>query len=176
MPTVVSNFDKIFFESIFYKYYDKIYTGFLRKTKSHETAQDLTQITFIKFWNYRDSFSFDLPTDVQLYRKAKLVLIDWLRKEANQRSLIQSLTEKRHPTPLSSSNQLELSDALKKAMKKLPKARRHVFYMAYVEGYSHQEIANRLGISPKTVDSHILKSLQQLRKVLLFIAILPFLK
>ncbi|UZJ66428.1 sigma-70 family RNA polymerase sigma factor [Sphingobacterium sp. KU25419] len=68
----------------------------------------------------------------------------------------------------------DLKEELNLAIDKLPPARKKVFIMAYLEGYSHKEIAEELNISVKTVDAHVLKSLQQLRKLLALTSLLFF--
>ncbi|MGJ1410543.1 RNA polymerase sigma factor [Sphingobacterium thalpophilum] len=168
----MSVLDESLFKHLFYLHYDRIYTGFYKKTNSSEVAQDLTQITFMKLWTYRDQFSQDISDERQIFRKAKLVLIDWLRKEANQRKLIAEM-QQNLPLAVSSSSS-DLKEELNLAIDKLPPARKKVFIMAYLEGYSHQEIAEQLNISVRTVDAHVFKSLQQLRKLLALASLLFF--
>lgn len=165
-------FDEKYFRNIFDTYFDEIYSGFLYKTHNEETAQDLTQLTFIKFWEYRYSYSFELSPKIQLYRKAKLIFIDWLRKEAHQRKLMEEI--KNITTGSYQNTKFELTDSLSKAIEKLPPTRQKVFMMAYVEGFSHKEIARMLNISVKTVDAHILKALHQLRKELAYLTVCTF--
>jgi len=157
------------FREVFYKYYDRIYTGFFKRTGSHEIAQDLTQQTFIKFWRYRDSYTPALTVEVQLFRKGKLIFIDWLRKESKDRQMIQGLSQAKIPV-----NELsvDLKDALHQAINQLSPVRKEVFNMAYIEGYSHKEIADKLQISVRTVETHVYKSVKELRKILAFIFIL----
>lgn len=158
------------FKEIFNKYYDRIYSGFYKKTQSLEVSQDLSQQTFIKFWKYRDSYNVDLSVEIQIYRKGKLVFIDWLRKEAKERQMIDNLKrdEKIDMSELSS----DLRDSLNHAICQLSTVRREVFKLAYIEGYTHKEIAEKLNISVRTVETHIYKSVQQLRKILALIYIL----
>lgn len=159
--------DESLFSELFYQYYDRIYSGFYKKTKSHEVAQDLTQITFLNLWKYKATFSAELPSEVQVFRKAKLVFIDWLRKEANQRTMFEEIKNEL-PNSIQHSSK-ELREELNLAMAKLPKMRRIVFELAYIQGYSHKEIAEQLNISTKTVDAHIYQSLLQLRKILAYL-------
>ena len=49
-----------------------------------------------------------------------------------------------------------------RAMEALPKRPREVLMLARVEGYSQKEIADRLGLSPKTVENHLTRALAQL--------------
>lgn len=163
-------FDEIYFKRLFYDYYDKVYSGFLKKTANEAVSQDLAQITFIKLWEYRSAFNFDMPEELQINRKAKLVFIDWLRKEAYQRKLIKEMEN--YSAAITKPEKFELTDRLQFAINELSAARKKVFTMAYIEGYSHKEIASILGISVRTVDNHILKSLAQLRKILAYQAVL----
>lgn len=166
----MNQFDIAFFESIFFKYYDRIYSGFIRKTGSDATAQDLTQLTFVKFWETRAYYTFDLPVELQLNRKAKLVFIDWLRKEAHQRKLATEL--KTFAIGHVRINKFEITNTLHVAIDQLPPACKKIFILAYLEGLSHKEIASSLGISVKTVDAHIFKALQRLRKILALCVVL----
>ncbi|MBL1408875.1 RNA polymerase sigma factor [Sphingobacterium faecale] len=162
--------DEESFKEVFNKYYDRIYSGFYKKTQSYEVAQDLSQQTFIKFWKYRDTYTADLTIEIQLFRKGKLVFIDWLRKEAKERQLIDNL--KRNETIPVNDLSLDMRDSLNHAISQLSTVRREVFKLAYIEGYSHKEIAEKMNISVRTVETHIYKSVQQLRKVLALIYIL----
>ncbi|HDL19438.1 MAG TPA: sigma-70 family RNA polymerase sigma factor, partial [Bacteroidetes bacterium] len=60
----------------------------------------------------------------------------------------------------------ELKNNFIKALEKLPGQQRTVFMMSRYDNLSHKEIANRLNISIKTVETHIGKALKSLRKAL----------
>jgi RNA polymerase sigma-70 factor (ECF subfamily) len=60
----------------------------------------------------------------------------------------------------------ELKLRLYEAIDQLPEQCQKVFRMSRFEGLKQQEIADRLGISIKTVKNHITHALQVLHKVL----------
>jgi RNA polymerase sigma-70 factor (ECF subfamily) len=60
----------------------------------------------------------------------------------------------------------ELKISLYKAIDQLPEQCQKVFRMSRFEELKQQEIADRLGISIKTVKNHITHALKQLNKVL----------
>ena len=108
--------------------------------------------------------------EIQLFRKGKLVFIDWLRKESKERELSQTLKDE-YIIPVNDLSS-DLRETLDKAINQLSPVRKRVFQLAYIEGYSHKEIAEKLNVSVRTVETHIYKSVQQLRKVLALIFIL----
>ena len=60
---------------------------------------------------------------------------------------------------------MELSDRINRALADLPERQRQVFVMSRFEGRSNAEIARGLGISVRTVETHITAALQKLRKL-----------
>ncbi len=56
------------------------------------------------------------------------------------------------------------------AVEQMPRQRQQIFRLSRYEGLSHQEIAQQLGISPKTVEYHIGRALAELKKIIGLIA------
>lgn len=60
----------------------------------------------------------------------------------------------------------DIAVQIEKAIEALPDRCREIFYSCYVEGKSHKEVAENLGISLSTVDNQIYKALKVLRSTL----------
>lgn len=60
----------------------------------------------------------------------------------------------------------DLRESLDHSIEALPSRSREVFRLSYIEGFTHAEIAEKLGISVRTVDGHIYTALQSLRSSL----------
>lgn len=118
----------------------------LHYTKDKDEAQDVLQEGFIKMFknmhNYRGDGSLEgwirrimVHSAISRYRKAKtMVLVDDFAE---------------NKIPISSSynnNGLEAQDIMR-IVQQLPKTYRSVFNMYAIEGYSHQEIGSKLGIT-----------------------------
>ena len=58
------------------------------------------------------------------------------------------------------------AEYLEKAIQSLPEGYRAVFVLIEVEGYSHQETADMLGISPGTSKSQLFHAKKRLRRIL----------
>ena len=165
MLECIKNGNQAAFSTFYLLWESRIYSYFLQKTNSYVDAQELTQNTFIKLWEYRSSLSTEHSLETQLFRKAKLVFIDWLRREATQRKrkeaeLAYSDTSVKIILPIT------LPEKIENAINHLPPMRQKVIRLSHLQGYDYKEIANKLNISEKTVDNHIHKELKQLRRLL----------
>ncbi|WP_157098081.1 RNA polymerase sigma factor [Niabella ginsenosidivorans] len=170
----IMNGDKKAFDAFYWQYVDKLFGYFFKRTQSHFHAEELTQLTFIKFWEYRSSLNPELSPDMQLYYKARITYIDWLRKAATQRSLLSQIIGPASDSPDNPPEGSEKYERARMALEQLPEMRKKVLTLFYLEGYNYKEIATLLGIAPKTVDNHIYQGIAQLRKILLlFIIFFP---
>ena len=69
----------------------------------------------------------------------------------------------------------ELQEMANKSLEKLPPKRKEVYLLRKQEGLSVKEIAKKLDISPRTVESHLAKALGFLKKELESISLLTIL-
>ena len=118
----------------------------MRYANDKDEAQDILQEGFIKMFNnvhkYRGDGNLEgwirrimVHTAISRYRKLKpMVLVEDMAEEGAMSTAAQN------------ANNLEVND-LMKLVQQLPQAYRSVFNMYAVEGYSHQEIGNKLGIT-----------------------------
>lgn len=60
----------------------------------------------------------------------------------------------------------ELEELLEKAIANMPLQRRQVFCMSRKQGLCAEEISEKLGISKRTVETHLFLALATLRKVI----------
>jgi len=157
--------DQQAFDIFYWQYIDHVASYFWKRTQSAYEAEELTQLTFIKFWEYKGTLNDDIPLNIQLFYKARLIYIDWLRKESSKRRILSELIT----AGLDAENKEDDPniEKAKSALNNLPEMRRKVVTLFYLEGYSYKEISEMLGISSKTVDNHLYKGIGQLRKALL---------
>jgi RNA polymerase sigma-70 factor (ECF subfamily) len=162
--------DALIFSELFNEYHQKVYFYTLSKTHSPYIAEETTQLTFIKLWNYRASLDETLPISRQIFRIAKTTCIDLLRKEANQAKLLQA-NSRRLTTEQSVTDAFdvkELQQQLAQAVQNMPPVRRKVFELSRYEFKSHKEIAQLLSLSVKTVENHIALAIKQLKHLWIF--------
>jgi RNA polymerase sigma-70 factor (ECF subfamily) len=163
----IKNDDISAFEQVYINNYERLYTYYLRKTGSSFIAEELAQETFIKLWVYRKTLSEEIPIAAQIFRIAKTIFIDTLKKRKLEIVAIEDV----HGTYFSNEEgdlleTKEFAQMLYGAVNNLPPIRQKVFKMSREEGLSHQAIAEQLAISPKSVNNHITKAIQQLKQLI----------
>ncbi|MEO6539936.1 MAG: sigma-70 family RNA polymerase sigma factor [Ferruginibacter sp.] len=165
--------DTFIFDELFHSYHQKIYFLILSRTKSSYIAEETTQLTFIKLWNYRHHLDESLPLSQQVFRIARTTLIDVIRKDAVYTTMKQNIQgSAKQLDGFARMEAKELNEALQEAVKKLPPVRRKVFELSRNHSHSHKEISKLLSLSIKTVETHIGLALKQLRHLMIWLAIL----
>ncbi|MDR1780562.1 MAG: RNA polymerase sigma-70 factor [Tannerella sp.] len=157
------------FEAIYYRYAGRVY-NFLRSLLHDDTvAEDLTQDVFLKIWEKRETIDPDGHFEAYLFTIARHLLY----KEAEKRMQEEYYKEIAQETDIQSDTDFEqhfeaesLRAYINNLIAQLPPMAKKVFLMSRVHHLSHKEIAQFLSISVKTVETHIYRSLQFLRKKL----------
>lgn len=161
------------FQSVYRQYHAKLYFYVLKHTKSPYLAEETVQLTFIKLWEKRAGLSEDLEISPQLFRIAKSLMFDLLRKEASTRDAIAAMTRDSgnfHVDP-AALNKADLQEVYK-AIERMSPVRRQVFKLSRINGLTQKDIAEQLSISPKTVENHIGRALRQLKDSIFLLIIL----
>ena len=160
--------DRVIFEAVFHQYHERIYLYIFHKTQSTYLAEETTQLTFIKLWQYRENLSEDYQLFTQLFRIARTTLIDLLRKEEYRKGLE---GKGGMPAPadevLDSMAAREMQKKMWEMVAQMPPVRKQVFTMSRMQHMTPVEIAQELSISVKTVEGHITRALKDLRGILL---------
>ena len=149
------------FERLFERHHKKLYVFLYRLLNSKEDAEEILQDTFIKIWDKREEFKEGYPFEFFLYTIAKNAFLSLNRKRVNRKIVEDYL----HVFAEVTSNQTEEYVIFKETktiidtiIDHLPPKRKEIFLLRRIEGFSRQEIAEKLGISIITVDSQLLKA------------------
>jgi RNA polymerase sigma-70 factor (ECF subfamily) len=161
------------FEQAFLQHRGKVYHYFLKKTQHTDDAKDLLQTTFLKLWLYRHTLSEDYLLDQHLFRIARTVFIDHLRRAGSlkRQAAVHPFRIDSVPAPAMA---FDLNYSLQTTLNSMPEIRRKVFRLHRIEGYSYYEIAQLLSISVKSVDNHLAKAVSHLKKTLSIMSFLLF--
>lgn len=150
-------------KEIFDRYNIKLFRLAEGVLNNEDLAKDVVQEIFIDLWNRRHSSNIQVLGHY-LVRAVKFQVLKQLRQgkarahhlELMHNILVINQTEE-------SIHYKELEGSLKKALNNLSPRCKEVFEMSRFENLSHKEIAEKLGITPKTVEVQIHKALTYLR-------------
>ena len=156
--------DTAAFNNAYFRYHEQIYNFVFKKSQSDYIATEVVQLCYIRLWEKRNSLSETIALNVQLFGMARQVMIDELRKEATR--LKYNTQSSQYPFTDNLMKMIESKDMLKhfeQEIESMPPMRKMVFNLSRDNGLSYLEIAEMLGISTKTVESHIGKVLSRLK-------------
>lgn len=158
------------FELIYGRYHRRTYSLCLRMTGSQSEAEDLTQEVFIQLFRKAGSFRGDSAFSTWLHRlTVNQVLMHFRRRSfKNEKTSESGELPEQMAVGTSNPNRMQVVDriALKKAISLLPVGYKSVFILHDVEGFEHEEVARRLGISIGTSKSQLHKARLKLRAML----------
>lgn len=136
-----------------------------RYVRSREVAEDIVQEVFIRLWERGDDGRIRDPLPY-LYQAAHNRAISHLRHEhvhERWQSHAVLVAEPRGDEAQADLEHGDLARALDGAIALLPDRCRQVFLLSREQGMTHAEIARLLGVSIKTVESHVWRALTTLR-------------
>ena len=147
------------------------YSLIYRIVRDAGIAEDLVQETFLRVWNRVQGFDGDRGAlGGWLLAVARNRAIDYTRSVAGRMSNAVELEENAHPSLyLDLEKEVLNSDQarrLRKAMEKLNANQRSAIELAYFEGLSQTEMAERLGQPLGTVKTWVRTALKHLREEL----------
>jgi len=161
------------FEEMFTAYAARL-AGFVwTYLSSEDECEEIVQDLFLWIWEHR--FEWEVPGSLRtyLFRSAANRALSRLRhRRVERRFLERSPPEQPLIGSASSSRadhetaERELSSAIDETVAKLPERCRTVFILNRQQHLSYAEIAELLGISPRTVEVHMGRALAELRKQL----------
>ena len=154
-----------------YQHFTPMIRAFLLKSMgagaNRAEAEEITQEVLIKVWNKAASFnSSKASVNTWIFTIARNTRIDFIRRnERNDRKIaIEDIWhEPESPEPLVDLQQRRAEQVIKQAMATLPDEQVQVLYKAFMEGKSHNEVAEELSLPLGTVKSRIRLALNKMQ-------------
>ena len=137
-----------------------------RFTGDSDLARELTQETFIRAFAQLGRFRGDSALSTWLHRVTISVVSNGMRKVRRFRTREADLDEAMTLAVESRRADPDLRDKLYRAIDELPEIYRVTLVMHDVEGFTHEEIANVLGVAEGTCKSRLSVARAQLREKL----------
>jgi RNA polymerase sigma-70 factor (ECF subfamily) len=138
-----------------------------RLTGDNDLARELTQETFVRAFSQLGRFRGESALSTWMHRVTISVVSNAMRKVKRFRARETDLDEAGPIAVTTREADPDLRDKLYRAIDELPEIYRTTFVMHDVEGYTHEEIANVLGVAEGTCKSRLSVARAQLRQKLM---------
>ena len=151
--------------AVYREYGRLVYAVSLRALGQKHLAEDATQQTFVQAWQAADRFQSDKELAPWLATIARRVAIDIHRREARRATTSLEEVSATDPAVITMPAGLEQwyeAWQVRQAIDDLPPDEREVVRLQHLEGLTHTEIAEQLGIPAGTVKSRSHRAHQRL--------------
>lgn len=153
-------------KKIYEDYYSSMYPVCLRYAVDDDEALDILHEGFIKVFRHISKYTIGTSLSAWIRRVMVNTSIDYYRKKTRRRT--ENLDNARgasqnDPGPVSQMAAEEIIASLQQ----LSPAYRAVFNLYVIEGFSHREIGEQLGITESTSRSNLVKARTKLKNLLI---------
>ena len=145
---------------------DRVFRLVYRLAGDSDRAQDYTQETFIRAFGRLADFRGEAALSTWLGSIAISVTLNGLRTLRRAREREVGLDDIPAIGARTAQAEPDLKTRMTQAIDRLPEGYRTVFVMHDVEGYTHQEIAETLGVQPGTSKAQLFRARARLREAL----------
>lgn len=164
--------DKKTFQLFFEYFYPKLMALACRFVDEH-TAKDLVQEIFTSYWENKQNYLAN-NIEAYLYKSLQHSCLNHLKHQMvvdeYQTQVRLAEARMRFWTEKSDSNEVwkqvthqNIREIIEASANKLPPKCREAFYLCYFHDMSHKQIAEVMGISTRTVETHIRQAIHFLR-------------
>ena len=161
--------DEVAFRMVYDFHSEQVYQLALRFLKDTAWSEEIVQDVFLKLWLNREGLDEQGNMWLYLYVITKRLCLNKLREIHKSAVLFEPLMRSMELLSNPTEAQLmaaELELHAQVLISRLPKQQQLIFKLSREEGLSHNEIAQKLGLSPNTVKNHMVQALKTLKSIL----------
>ncbi|QES89019.1 RNA polymerase sigma factor [Rhizosphaericola mali] len=162
--------DEIAFIEIYTRYWDKMYNVACNKLNEYYIAQEIVQNIFISLWERRYTLNLKTPLNIYLAAALKYQVINARQKKVRENNYVKYMTQNSSHADLNSTEHhlsfKELQDRLTSVVTSLPTQCQLVYKLKKEEGLTAKEIAQKLGITEKAVESNFTRAIKRIKNSL----------
>ena len=154
---------------LFDHYVKRLFRLAMRYVRSTEDAEEMVMNGFLKFFHSLETFEYHDEPRLEVWLKRIVVnecLMHLRRQKVTWASLEDIDNQMDTPTESVPTDSMIEAEELYALILELPAGYRTIFNLYAIEGYSHQEIAQQLGISQGTSKSQLSKARAVLQTLL----------
>jgi RNA polymerase sigma-70 factor (ECF subfamily) len=156
------------FETIFNTFYAPLCLFANNYLNDDEKAEEIVQDLFVNVWGKRAGLQIDSSLKQYLFRSVKNHCLNHIQHFKIREKYAEKMKNDFEHEVQYDDYFLEvgLAQKIEESIESLPEKRKQIFKLSRDEGLKYKEIAERLGLSVKTVEAQMGLALKQLREKL----------
>jgi RNA polymerase sigma-70 factor (ECF subfamily) len=148
------------FEQLYQRAGGRIFALCLRMSGDRARAAELTHEAFVRAWERLAQYRGESAFTTWMHRLAVNLVLERLRSDRRREARVTLVDDEATDHAVQAAFDPAASDILdrvdlERAVAALPPNARQVFVLHDVEGYRHEEIAERMHLAPGTVRAHL---------------------
>ncbi len=152
------------FENLFTDYFKALVNFANKFLQNIDDSKEIVHDVFINIWEKRDEIDTNKSVKSYLYTSVNNRCLNFIRdnKKFAENEDFEKLNTSTNPTD--DFAEIEIQAIIEKTLSDMSPKVKKVFELSRYENLKYKQIANKLDVSVKTVESHISKALKELRK------------
>lgn len=130
-----------------------------------DLANDIVQESFVKIWGAREQLDPERSLKAFAYRTVRNLALNRVRDRTRRGELLELHPPETSSPPAADASTLqsELEERMSAWIGELPDRQREALTLSRMSGMTHQEVAEAMGLSARTVNNHLVRALRSLR-------------
>ena len=158
------------FEELFKLFYERLLNFCIHYISNRESAEEIVSNVFLKVWIKRKELSHVQNVETYLFISVKNASLNYIKEFSNYRVAYLDETGSHQlintHNPEKELERKELIFKMNQAIETLPQQCKIIFRLIKEEGLKYKEVAQILEISPRTVETQLVRAMQKLDKIL----------
>ncbi|MCF6356594.1 MAG: RNA polymerase sigma-70 factor [Draconibacterium sp.] len=161
----INNSNEKAFEKLFHNYYGHLCLFASRILQDDNSAEEIVQDFFVKLWEKRERLTIETSLKSYLFSSVKNLCLNYIQHNKVKLRYAQTIISEtsNNQSDDNSFSEIDLAEKIEESIQLLPAKRREIFRLSREDGLKYREIAKKLNISIKTVETQMGLAIKTLR-------------
>lgn len=157
------------FEDLYRLFFPRLYNFCMLYVHKKETAEEIVNDVIVKIWEKRETICTIENLETYLFVAVRNLSLNYLQKYSHLHIAIEPESGLAEVINLNSPEKelewKEIRFKLNMAIEQMPDQQRTVFKLIKEEGFKYKQVAEILGLSPRTVETQLFRAIKKLGAV-----------